>query len=96
MKVLGVTESDALSVVRQRMVKTKVKDDEATQALLESDEATKVLEPQDEELAKKEKVKLKSAVEADAEFEGQWRSKRETARSKLPGGAKAKAHKSSK
>ena len=96
MKVLGVTEFDALSVVRQRMVKTKVKDDEATQALLESDEATKVLEPQDEELVKKEKVKLKSAVEADAEFEGQWRSKRETARSKLPGSAKAKAQKSSK
>ena len=47
MKVLKLDEDDALTVLRQRLLKPKSKDDEGTKALLELDEAMKCVEPAD-------------------------------------------------
>ena len=57
MKVLKLDEDDALTVLRQRLLKPKSKDDEGTKALLELDEAMKCVEPADADVIGTEQKK---------------------------------------
>jgi hypothetical protein len=50
MKVLKLDEDDALTVLRQRLLKPESNDDEGTKALLELDEAMKCVEPADADI----------------------------------------------
>ena len=91
-QILGVTEFDALTIVQQRMIKDKRKDDEGTKALLEVDEAVKCLEPQDEKLLLEELPKVQIRLDAQLDFENQWRSRREQTSPHACANPKAKAN----
>ena len=58
MAVLAICEDEALTVLRQRVIKHKQQDAAATSVLAGVDEAAHVLGPKDEDLIKSEQEKM--------------------------------------
>ena len=87
MKVLKIDEDEALTVLRQRLVKPKRKDDEGTKALLELDEAMKCVEPADQDVLQTEQKKTVEDAATHEEFVLEWKQKRQAAKAKKSGKA---------
>ena len=95
MKVLKLDEDDALTVLRQRLLKPKRADDEGTKVLLEFDEAMKCVEPADADVIGTEQKQTVEDGSAHAEIVGEWQQKRQAAKAKKSSQASNKKRKPS-
>ena len=95
MAVLAICEDEALTILRQRVIKHKHQDAAATSVLAGVDEAAHVLDPKDEDLIKSEQEKMVKQEENHKEFETEWKQNRQRTRAPTAK-AKSKAKASAK